>query len=116
MATFSGSCHCGRVAYDVEGEIDQVLDCNCSMCSKRGGLLWFVPRQALKLKTPESDYGTYLFNTHKIAHHFCPNCGISPFSEAAMPDGSPMACVNVRCLEGVDLASLKVVPFDGRSR
>ena len=116
MATYTGSCHCGRIAYDVEGEIDQVMDCNCSMCSRRGGLLWFVPRQALKLKTPESDYATYHFNTHKIDHHFCPVCGISPFSEGKMPDGSPMACVNVRCLEGVDLASLKVVPYDGRSR
>lgn len=115
MATYTGSCHCGRIAYDVEGEIDQVLDCNCSMCSRRGGLLWFVPRQALKLKTPESDYATYRFNTHKLDHHFCPNCGISPFSEGKTPDGTAMACVNVRCLDGVDLASLKVVPYDGRS-
>lgn len=116
MATYQGGCHCGRIAYRVEGEIDQVLDCNCSLCSKRGGLLWFVPREALALTTPESDYATYRFNTHRLAHHFCPSCGIAPFSEGRKPDGTGMAAINVRCLEGVDLAALKVVPFDGRSR
>lgn len=116
MATYTGGCHCGRIAYQVDGEIDQVLDCNCSLCAKRGGLLWFVPRSALTLKTPEGDYGTYHFNKHVIDHHFCPTCGISPFSEGKMPDGSPIACVNARCLDDVDPATLKIVPYDGRSR
>jgi hypothetical protein len=116
MATYSGSCHCGRIAFDVQGEIDQVIDCNCSMCRRRGGLLWFVPRSAMTLKTAEGDYTTYHFNTHKLDHHFCPTCGIAPFSEGKKPDGSPMAAINVRCLDGVDLATLKVVPFDGLSR
>lgn len=115
MTTHTGGCHCGKVSFDVDGDIDQAHDCNCSMCSKRGGLLWFVPRDALTLKTPEADLGTYRFNKGRIDHHFCPSCGVSPFSEGRNPDGSAMAAVNVRCLEGVDPASLKVVPVDGRS-
>lgn len=115
MTTHTGGCHCGKVSYEVEGEIDQAIDCNCSMCQKRGGLLWFMPREALTLKTPEADLGTYHFNTEKIDHHFCPNCGVSPFSEGRNPDGSMTACVNVRCLEGIDLGSVKVVQVDGRS-
>lgn len=115
MSTHTGGCHCGKVAFEVEGEIDQAIDCNCSMCLKRGGLLWFVPRAALTLKTPEAGYGTYRFNTEKIDHHFCRECGISPFSEGRNPDGSAMACVNVRCLDGVDLATVRIVPVDGRS-
>lgn len=116
MATYTGGCHCGRIAYTVEGEINQVLDCNCSMCARRGGLLWFVPATAFTLKTPASDYGTYTFNTHKLQHHFCPQCGISPFTEGKMPDGTPTICINARCLDDVDPASLKVVKYDGRSR
>ena len=44
----AGSCHCGRIAYEVEvGDgITEVYDCNCSMCRRRGGLLWFAPRSA----------------------------------------------------------------------
>jgi hypothetical protein len=32
------------------------------------------------------------------------------------PSNAAMAAVNVRCLEGVDLATVKRVPVDGRSR
>jgi len=29
---YRGSCHCGKVAYEVEGEIKEAMSCNCSMC------------------------------------------------------------------------------------
>ncbi len=113
MSTYRGRCHCGGIAFEVDGEIDQAIDCNCSMCRKRGGLLWFAPREALRLSTPEAGLSTYRFNTMNIAHHFCATCGIAPFSEGVGPDGAPMAAVNVRCLEDVDPAGLKVVQVDG---
>lgn len=114
--TYQGSCHCGRIAFEVEGSIDSVLACNCSMCGRKGSLLWFVPRDALKLKTPEGDMATYTFNRHVIQHRFCPVCGIHPFGEGRDPKGNPMAAINARCLEDVDLATLKVVEYDGRSK
>ena len=110
-----GSCHCGRIAFEVEGEPSEVMECNCSICSRKGSLLWFVPRERFRLSTPESNYGTYTFNKHVIKHHFCPVCGIHPFAEAPDRSGKPMAAINTRCLEGLDLSSLKVKKFDGRS-
>lgn len=111
--TYSGSCHCGRIAFKVDGSIDQVMDCNCSMCQRRGGLLWFVPRSAMRLGTAQADLSTYTFNKHLLKHHFCGNCGIAPFSEGEK-QGEKMASINVRCLEGVDLSKFKVVKYDGR--
>lgn len=114
MAIHAGSCHCGRIAFTVEGEIDTVIDCNCSLCRRRGSLLAFFPRSALVLQTPEADIATYTFNTHRIHHRFCPNCGCAPFGEGVNPKtGEATAAVNVRCLPDVDLAGLKVVAFDG---
>lgn len=112
---YKGGCHCGKIAFEVEGDIQQVVQCNCSICSTRGYLLWFVDRDKLRLETPESDLGTYTFNTGKIRHHFCPTCGGTPFGQGTRPDGKASAAINVRCLKGIDLAALKVVPFDGRS-
>jgi len=112
---YRGSCHCGKVAYEVEGEIGPVIDCNCSMCSRKGALLWFVPRASLRLLTPEGDAAEYLFNKHHIHHRFCPTCGIHPYAVGTDPKGNAMAAINVRCLEGVDLATVKRVPYDGRS-
>ncbi|MBP2488492.1 hypothetical protein JOH50_004219 [Rhizobium leguminosarum] len=33
---YEGSCHCGNVAFEVEGEFTEALDCNCSLCRRRG--------------------------------------------------------------------------------
>ncbi|MBD8899746.1 GFA family protein [Rhodanobacter sp. DHG33] len=109
-----GSCHCGRIAFEVEGEFDAAMECNCSHCSRKGYLLWFVPREQLRVSTPEADMASYRFNRHVIDHRFCPQCGCAPFGLGIGPDGKPMAAINVRCLEGVELDSLKRVPFDGR--
>lgn len=112
---YRGSCHCGRVTLEVEGEINQVTACNCSMCSRRGSLLWFVARDKMRVLTPEEDIGTYTFNKHAIKHRFCPTCGIHAFGEGVDPSGNRMGAINARCLEGVDLSSLRVQHFDGRS-
>lgn len=113
---YIGSCHCGNVKFEAEGEsIASVLSCNCSICQRNGSLLWFVPRTQLKLMTPDENAGTYLFNKHAIRHRFCKTCGIQSYAEAAAPDGTPMAAVNVRCIEGIDLAGLSITPYDGRS-
>jgi len=112
---YHGSCHCGRIAFDVEGELTQAMECNCSHCSRKGYLLWFVPREQFTLHTPEPDMSVYTFNKHVIKHHFCPTCGCAPLGLGTGPDGKAMAAVNVRCLESVDVANLKRVQFDGRS-
>ncbi len=114
--TYRGSCHCGRIAFEVEGDLSQVADCNCSVCSRMGSLHWFVPREKLRLLTPEADLATYTFGKRSIEHHFCPTCGIHPFGEGVDPAGNRKAAVNARCLEGVDLDSLAVKHVDGRSR
>lgn len=111
----TGSCHCGRIKFEVEGTFDEVKECNCSHCSRKGYLLWFVPRGRLSLKTPESAMSTYRFNKHVIDHHFCPNCGCAPFGFGKAPDGAEMAAVNIRCIEGIELSGVKRIPVDGRS-
>jgi hypothetical protein len=112
---YKGSCHCGNVAYEVEGTIDSVLACNCSMCQRKGSLLWFVPKTAFRLLTPEDAAKVYLFNKHAIRHRFCPDCGIHPYAESKDAKGVPTAAINVRCIEGIELEKIPVKHWDGRS-
>ena len=114
--THQGSCHCGRISFEAEGDIDSALACNCSICQRKGSLLWFVPRAALRLLTPEENAATYLFNKHVIQHRFCPTCGIHAYGEAPAPSGELMAAINIRCLEGIDLQAIPVTHFDGRAK
>ena len=82
---YKGSCHCGKVAFEVEGELSGAMACNCSMCSRKGSLLWFVPREQLHALTAEEDIGTYTFNKHVIKHRFCQTCGIIRTEKAPIP-------------------------------
>jgi len=112
---YRGSCHCGQVAFEVEGTLAGAMACNCSMCQRKGSLLWFVPRQQFTLSTPDANAGTYLFNKHVIRHRFCRTCGIHAYAEGQDAKGNAMAAINVRCLEGIDLEAVPVTHFDGRS-
>ena len=111
-----GSCHCGQTRYTVDaGEIPAMMECNCSHCQRKGYLLWFVPRDALKFESGEDALSTYTFNQHVIQHKFCPTCGCAPFGFGKGKDGEETVAVNVRCLEDVDLDAIKRRPVDGRS-
>ena len=112
---YKGSCHCGGVAFEVEGKLDNAMACNCSMCQRKGSLLWFVPNDQFQLQTPSQNVGTYTFNKHVVKHRFCPTCGIHPYGEGVDAKGNAMAAINIRCLEGIDLDEIPVTNFDGRA-
>jgi hypothetical protein len=112
---YKGSCHCGGVAFEVEGEIKGAVSCNCSICQRRGSLLWFVPRDKLHLLTPEEAASTYTFNKHAIKHKFCAVCGIHPYGEGTDRKGQSTAAINILCLEGIDFSNIPVQNYDGRS-
>ena len=112
---YRGSCHCGNVAFEVEGTLDSALACNCSMCQRKGSLLWFAPKDKFHLLTPEANTREYTFNKHVIKHRFCTTCGIHAYAEGVDPKGNAMAAVNLRCLEDIDLAAIPTTHYDGRS-
>jgi hypothetical protein len=114
VTVYRGGCHCGRVAYEVVGPIQgRVSECNCSICTKKGYLHWIIPRERFRLLTSWEDLSTYTFNTHTAKHHFCPQCGVASFYIARSDPN--MIDVNLRCVEGIDLAALKLAHFDGRN-
>ena len=113
--THAGSCHCGRVRYDATVDLTQVIECNCSHCQRKGFLLTFIPPSQFTLHSGEQDLTAYQFKKKIIQHFFCRAYGVQPFARGTMPDGSPAIAVNMRCLEGIDLDSLKPMPFDGRN-
>lgn len=112
--TYSGGCQCGKVRYEVDLELGEVISCNCSRCGRLGVLLAFAPISQFRLKSGEDDVTRYEFNKHLIHHYFCSTCGIQSFARGKKPDGSELAAINVRCLDGVEVDSLKVKKVDGR--
>ena len=112
MATYTGGCHCGRIRFEVEGRLEAVSACNCSICGKTGYRHWTVEPSQLRLLSRPGDWTTYRFLTGKAENRFCPTCGISPFR---VPRSDPdKITVNARCLDGVDAEALPLTRFDGQ--
>jgi hypothetical protein len=109
---YHGGCHCGAVAFEVEGELREVEQRNCSICTRKAYLHWFVPPESFRLLTGKEALTTYSFNTGVARHYFCARCGVAPFY---VPRSDPDKIdVNVRCLDDVDLDALMIRSFDGR--
>ncbi|MBL8744222.1 MAG: GFA family protein [Myxococcales bacterium] len=106
----AGGCHCGQVRFEVSGPLDEILDCNCSICTKKGFLHWIVAPS--RFRQLSGVLATYTFGTHSARHMFCPTCGMHPFyTPRSHPDHVD---VNVRCLDGIEIEKLTIRPFDGR--
>lgn len=113
---YSGGCHCGKVRYEAKLDLgNPVTSCNCSICGKAGTLLSFVPESQFSLLSGEDALTEYKFNKMHINHLFCRVCGIKSFARGTAKDGTGMVAVNVRCLDDVNLDSLKIRTFDGKS-
>jgi len=117
MTTYRGACHCGRVRFEVDLELDHVRSCDCSICRRRGALIHRVEARHFRLLTPLDELTLYQWHTWTAEDYFCPTCGILPFrrprdrTSEEFARGAPEFTgwsVNVRCLEGIDLDSIPV--------
>ena len=112
---YRGLCHCKKVSFEVDCEIDTVISCNCSHCQIKGLLLTFVGAESFTLVSGGGDLTSYKFNKKVIDHLFCKYCGVESFSKGKDKEGNDTVAINVRSLEGVDMESLVVTKFDGKS-
>ena len=121
--TITGSCHCGKVAFAIEGEIPPKLTrCTCSFCAKRGTLYAYYEPSQFRLTTPAADGATYRWQTRTVAHNFCPNCGCGTFSDSPAFnmdkswDGTTrLIAVNARLFDNFDAAAAPVQVIDGKN-
>lgn len=110
---FEGGCHCGRVRFRVRVHKREALDCNCSVCTRKGFLHLIVSEADFTLLTSNEVLTEYRFNTGTACHMFCSTCGIHPFYRPrSHPDHWD---VNVRCLDDFAMDHFAIKPFDGRN-
>jgi hypothetical protein len=112
--TYEGSCHCGAVRYQVTmAPPDKGMACNCSICSRAGWLLAFVPASAFELVSGQEALRDYQFGKKHLHHFFCSTCGVRGFTRGADGKGNEMVGVNLRCIPAIDTTKLAVDTFDG---
>jgi hypothetical protein len=112
---YTGQCHCGAVEFTVGANLPATaISCNCSHCRAKGLILTFVPAAQFTLVKGDQALAEHRFNTRKIAHKFCTNCGTQPFAEGQGPQGAVRA-INLRCVPEADLDAIKLDLVDGAS-
>ncbi len=108
-----GGCHCGAVRYRVTVRSREAVECNCSMCTKKGYVHLIVAEEDFELLRGAADLTTYTFGTHTAKHHFCSRCGVHSFYR---PRSHPESVdVNIRCLDGVTPSEFRFYRFDGQN-
>ena len=106
-----GGCHCGAIRFRVRVRSHSALECNCSICAKKGFRSIIVPADDFLIDAGEDQLETYRFNTKQAEHRFCRVCGIHPFSRPRSHPGS--FDVNLRCLDG-GYRDFDIQTFDGQ--
>lgn len=110
---YGGGCHCGAIRFEVTVKNYDAIECNCSICRKKGFIHLIVSSQDFKLIKGENFLSTYTFNTHTAKHHFCRVCGIHSFY---IPRSHPESIdVNIRCLDDDILSKFNIKHFDGQN-
>lgn len=113
--TYRGSCHCQNVRFEVTADIGATASaCNCSICNRVGWLMISVPTEAFTLLAGDDAQIDYQFGKKTMHHPFCKTCGIHAFGRWKS-EGDEKVIVNLRCLEDIDVATLRVETFDGKS-
>ena len=113
--TYAGSCHCGRVRFEVDADIDHVRVCDCSICRRRGALIHRVNESDLRILTSLGDLTLYEWGSRTAKDYFCPTCGILPFRRPSYPTAKERSegvepflgwAVNTRCLDEFDFSEV----------
>jgi hypothetical protein len=114
MRTYSGSCHCGEVRFEVTTDIERASMCNCSICSRAGWVMVSVPENQFVLLAGAEAQTDYQFGKKTMHHLFCAICGVRSFGRYVSGE-TVKVIVNARCLKGMDINALPIETFDGKS-
>lgn len=110
-APVTGGCHCGTLRF--EADLDLAAPsyrCNCSICTKSRTWLMFSPRAGIRITTGAASLSRYRFGQERIAHCFCPVCGIKTHAETSDGIAVMVAALD---LMSEQFAALALHWFDG---
>lgn len=115
MATYQGGCHCGAVRFEIRlsEPISSLLECNCSVCRKKGILHHPADDGQFTLLSGGDAVALYQFRSNTAMHWFCRHCGIHTHGR---PRSAPERfTVNARCLDdfAAILPGVTMRYFDG---
>ncbi|WP_092754771.1 GFA family protein [Rhodoferax sp. OV413] len=111
---YSGACHCGSVTFAFEADVDEIVRCDCSLCSKRNALMVTVHREHFNISRGQDALRVYRWNSGVARHYFCGTCGIYVYHQRR--SNPALLSVNACSIDGLDRETLPTRQVDGKSR
>ena len=112
IQTYTGSCHCGAVRFEIDTDFPELTMCDCSICRRKNALMVKVNESCFRLLAGQDSLTEYQFHTRTAKHYFCKVCGIYPFHRKRVtPD---FVGVNVFCLDDFEPDGIPVRATIGR--
>ena len=109
---YYGTCHCRSIKFEIESDLEKIVQCNCSICIRRNAKMIMVPKENFKLIEGLEDLSLYQFNTDIAKHFFCKKCGIyTHHNRKSDPNGMG---VNLGCIKNIDPMEFNAIKFDGK--
>lgn len=121
--TITAHCHCGDIAFSIDGEVPPKLTrCTCSICSRHGALYAYYPPEQFHVTAVPASDSVYRWNTMQVAHHFCARCGCLTYTDSPAygHDGSwdgktRRIGASARLFDDFDAAEAPVQAIDGKN-
>jgi len=93
-------CHCGSVELEVNTDLENIKQCNCSICKRKNAKMNLIPKESIKITKGEDNLSSYQFNTMIAEHFFCKTCGIYTHHKRRNdPNGIG---INIGCIDNID--------------
>jgi len=109
--SYSGSCHCGAVKFNIKTAVTELTTCDCSICIRKNALMLKVHESKFELLSGAQSLTEYQFHTGTARHYFCKTCGIYPFHRKRVtPD---YFGINVHCLNDFETNGVTVRETNG---
>ncbi len=106
------SCHCNAIRLEVDAELTDLRQCNCSTCRRFGAIHWYVDSKHVTLLEESKALTAYAWRFVHEQHCFCPTCGASVMRTGYR---NGVVAINACLVEEVDVFALEVGRFDGRN-
>ena len=119
--TYQGSCHCGRVKFQVALDIAAGTGkCNCTNCWKKRMWTARATPEDFRSISGEEELSGYKPGQSKGHTGFCKHCGVVPYGWVPATEWNPTeyVSISVNALDDLDPAELAAAPvtyFDGRA-
>ena len=110
-----GSCHCGKVRFEIEALKPELTSCNCSICHRLGTLWAYYDASQVRFTAGEADTVAYVREGDgmgDLAFHHCPTCGVTTHWSSRVASSTRMG-INARLLDRAPLDGVRVKRLDG---